>query len=105
MHLSSLPLTPSGKLDRRALPPPEDEAFARQQFEAPEGEIGCLPSTVKIHLFKAADDKCMKKMPQTLGWENYNSSSDLELIHVDGDHRTMLTDPKNRNQLGKKLTK
>ncbi|XP_031633913.1 uncharacterized protein LOC116347467 [Contarinia nasturtii] len=37
--LSSLPITANGKLDRSALPPPSDEAFARQSYEAPQGEI------------------------------------------------------------------
>jgi acyl-CoA synthetase (AMP-forming)/AMP-acid ligase II len=37
--LESLPLTPSGKLDRRALPTPELGAYASQEYEAPQGEI------------------------------------------------------------------
>ncbi|WP_129782635.1 non-ribosomal peptide synthetase [Peristeroidobacter soli] len=37
--LESLPLTPSGKLDRRALPIPEMGAYALEAYEAPQGEI------------------------------------------------------------------
>jgi amino acid adenylation domain-containing protein len=37
--LENLPLTPSGKLDRRALPVPELGAYASQEYEAPQGEI------------------------------------------------------------------
>ena len=37
--LESLPLTPSGKLDRRALPAPELGAYVSRQYEAPQGEI------------------------------------------------------------------
>jgi amino acid adenylation domain-containing protein len=38
VRLDSFPLTPNGKLDRGALPAPADEAYARQGYEAPEGE-------------------------------------------------------------------
>ncbi|EQB97793.1 hypothetical protein B738_28892, partial [Photorhabdus temperata subsp. temperata M1021] len=39
VRLDAFPLTPSGKLNRRVLPVPGEEAFARQIYAAPQGEM------------------------------------------------------------------
>ena len=39
VQLENFPLTPSGKLDRRALPEAGDQAFGSNQYEPPQGEI------------------------------------------------------------------
>jgi amino acid adenylation domain-containing protein len=38
VRMQAFPLTPNGKLDRRALPAPDLDAFARVEYEAPQGE-------------------------------------------------------------------
>ncbi|KAG0092958.1 hypothetical protein BGZ92_008022, partial [Podila epicladia] len=50
VRLDALPLTPNRKLDRRALPIPSDEAFARQRYEAPQGEIEKLLAAIWAEL-------------------------------------------------------
>ena len=39
VRMESLPLTSNGKVDRKALPAPEADAYGLRHYEAPEGEI------------------------------------------------------------------
>jgi syringomycin synthetase protein SyrE len=46
VHLDALPLTPSGKLARRALPAPEQDAYVSRAYEAPQGELEQLLASI-----------------------------------------------------------
>ncbi|MBZ5509457.1 MAG: amino acid adenylation domain-containing protein, partial [Acidobacteriia bacterium] len=39
VRMEKMPLTTNGKLDRKALPEPEGDAYAKREYEAPQGEI------------------------------------------------------------------
>ncbi len=52
VRLDTFPLTPNGKLDRRALPVPDQHAFARQVYEAPQGEIETALATIWSELLE-----------------------------------------------------
>ncbi|MDE5458994.1 amino acid adenylation domain-containing protein, partial [Bradyrhizobium sp. CSA112] len=50
VRLAALPLTVNGKLDRKALPRPADQAYARGIYEAPQGEIETALATIWAEL-------------------------------------------------------
>ncbi|MCC8378591.1 non-ribosomal peptide synthetase [Xenorhabdus sp. PB30.3] len=52
VRLDAFPLTPNGKLDRQALPAPDQHAFARQVYEAPQGEAECALATIWSELLE-----------------------------------------------------
>jgi len=52
VHLEMMPLTANGKLDRKALPAPEGEAYSRRGYEEPVGEVECALSQIWSEVLK-----------------------------------------------------
>ncbi|WP_208451632.1 non-ribosomal peptide synthetase [Burkholderia gladioli] len=52
VHVGAWPLTPNGKLERRALPDPEREAFGSVGYEAPQGETEETLAAIWAELLK-----------------------------------------------------
>ncbi len=50
--LDTFPLTPNGKLDRKALPAPDADALARRDYEAPRGPVEVAIATLWQDLLK-----------------------------------------------------
>ena len=52
VRLDAFPLTPNGKLDRRALPAANGEAYSSRRYEAPQSETEILLATIWAELLK-----------------------------------------------------
>ncbi|MGJ0490395.1 non-ribosomal peptide synthetase, partial [Methylobacter sp.] len=52
VHLEALPLTANGKLDRKALPAPEGDAYGAREYEAPQGETEQALAAIWAELLK-----------------------------------------------------
>jgi amino acid adenylation domain-containing protein len=52
MQIERLPLTVSGKVDRKALPGPEEKGYARRGYKAPEGEAEKLLAEIWAELLQ-----------------------------------------------------
>src|SRR5262249_2266777 len=52
VYLETIPLTANGKLDRRALPATEGEAYVRRRYEPPVGEIETLLARIWAEVLK-----------------------------------------------------
>src|SRR5205823_5830459 len=50
--VAALPVTANGKVDRRALPAPSDQAYRRGEFEAPVGEVETALAEVWAELLR-----------------------------------------------------
>jgi amino acid adenylation domain-containing protein len=50
VRLDRFPLTANGKVDRRALPPPDDEAYAREAYEKPQGRTETILATIWVEV-------------------------------------------------------
>ncbi len=53
VQLEQMPLTANGKLDRKALPAPEADAYARQAYETPQGETEEMLAAIWSELLQA----------------------------------------------------
>ncbi len=52
VSMAAWPLTPNGKIDRRALPEPDDAAVALREYAAPEGETELALAAIWCELLK-----------------------------------------------------
>ncbi len=52
VHLDALPLSPNGKLDRRALPAPDQDALMTRRYEAPQGEVETVLAQIWADVLK-----------------------------------------------------
>ena len=52
MQLASFPLTPNGKLDRKALPAPEADAYVAHAYEAPQGTMEATVAGIWAEVLK-----------------------------------------------------
>jgi amino acid adenylation domain-containing protein len=52
VRLETMPLTANGKLDRKALPAPERQAYGVRGYEAPEGEIETIVAEIWAEVLK-----------------------------------------------------
>ncbi|RIJ12891.1 non-ribosomal peptide synthetase [Pseudomonas sp. 91RF] len=53
VHLDALPLSPNGKLDRKALPVPDQASVITREYEAPVGEVEILLAGLWAELLNA----------------------------------------------------
>lgn len=53
VRIEAWPLTPNGKLDRKALPAPEGEAFSTTAYEAPQGDVERAIAAIWSDLFES----------------------------------------------------
>jgi amino acid adenylation domain-containing protein len=95
VKLDRLPLSPNGKLDRKALPDPEQSAFVARAFEPPDGEIEQKMAALWAELLKL-DRVGRHDNFFELGGHSLLAVTLMERMHrqgLPGDVRALFTTP------------
>ena len=81
VRLQQLPLTANGKLDRKALPQPEGDAYAVRGYQAPMGEVEQKLASIWARDWpRMAPARKTFSRPDSSGWKPVPSSRSADTL-------------------------